>query len=354
MIFKNSNYLIDIQNIITIFAHNQTSLIMSKFNDFIQKTIQYILSILDSDFEVKPLEKTRITLIPVFIEMSYRFYEVRLLGTDVCLLEPKDDHGYTPAQMEKQMQIIQSKLNMPAVFLLEHVASYNLNRLISRRINFIIPEKQFFVPSLLVALKKQSVQPVVADTIPPLSTFLLLYHLQKESLEGYTTRKIAGKFDVSYANANRAVRWLLQRGLIITKGDKEKTISFSFIGKVLFDKALPLLSSPIESIGYTDEPVEADKACLSGMNALSVYSMLNPEKDKYYAFSRANWRETGIVLDRQFGKNAIEIWRYDPIPLSENGVVDKLSLYLCLKDNEDERVQIELEQLISNITWFTE
>ena len=56
----------------------------------------------------------------------------------------------------------------------------------------------------------------------------------------------------------------------------------------------------------------------------------------------------GLVLGLVAG---IEVWKYDPALLSETGVVDKLSLYLLLKDYEDERVQIELDNMIKDIAW---
>lgn len=58
-----------------------------------------------------------------------------------------------------------------------------------------------------------------------------------------------------------------------------------------------------------------------------------------------------IVTDKQFGENEIQVWKYNPKMLSTEGVVDKLSLYLSLKDNEDERIQIELERLINEMSW---
>jgi hypothetical protein len=45
----------------------------------------------------------------------------------------------------------------------------------------------------------------------------------------------------------------------------------------------------------------------------------------------------------------VEIWRYNPEPLSENGYVDKLSLFLIFREETDDRIQTELEQLINQI-----
>lgn len=35
----------------------------------------------------------------------------------------------------------------------------------------------------------------------------------------------------------------------------------------------------------------------------------------------------------------------------KNGIVDKLSLFLAMKDMDDERIQIELETMINNMIW---
>lgn len=35
--------------------------------------------------------------------------------------------------------------------------------------------------------------------------------------------------------------------------------------------------------------------------------------------------------------------------LSEIGIVDKLSLYLCMRDSDDERVQLECDTLIKGM-----
>ena len=48
----------------------------------------------------------------------------------------------------------------------------------------------------------------------------------------------------------------------------------------------------------------------------------------------------------------VEIWRYDPSLLAINGVVDPLSLYLCMRTSDDERIRIELKNLMGSIEWL--
>lgn len=87
------------------------------------------------------------------------------------------------------------------------------------------------------------------------------------------------------------------------------------------------------------------------MNALASYTMLNEESRQCWAVTKKELKILAVATDKQFGENEIQVWKYNPKMLSTEGVVDKLSLYLSLKDNEDERIQIELERLINEMSW---
>ena len=110
-----------------------------------------------------------------------------------------------------------------------------------------------------------------------------------------------------------------------------------------------MLVSPIEQLYYTDAILEGQQ--ISGVNALASYTMLNEESRLCWAVTKKEQKTLAIVTDKQFGENEIQVWKYNPKMLSTEGAVDKLSLYLSLKDNEDERIQIELERLINEMSW---
>lgn len=60
--------------------------------------------------------------------------------------------------------------------------------------------------------------------------------------------------------------------------------------------------------------------------------------------------------NEQNGPYCLEVWKYDPLPLVERlandqQVVDPLSLYLSLKDMQDERIQLALEQITNKYIW---
>ena len=47
----------------------------------------------------------------------------------------------------------------------------------------------------------------------------------------------------------------------------------------------------------------------------------------------------------------MQLWNYAPNLFARDDTVDKFSLYLSLKDNEDERIQSALEEMMESIEW---
>ncbi len=324
---------------------------MSKSNEYIKNAATYISSVLSENIVVKPVCKSIQDKLPISIVGNFELYDGQILGKNVLFAFINDGNIITPVQTKKQLDMIQRKTGMVTILVPRYLYSYNVSRLIVQKVNFVIPNKQMFIPSLLLDLTIVNIanEESKNDTITPLTQCLLLYHLETESLSGRTSYELADKLSVSYASINRALRWLVSKDLIKLEGVKTKTLQIDLSDRELWNKALPLLVSPIEQLYYTDALL--DGQTISGVNALSSYTMLNEESRQCCAVSKKDFKALKIIADKQFGQNEIQVWKYNPRMLSSTGVVDKLSLYLSLKDNEDERIQIELERLINEMPW---
>ena len=324
---------------------------MSKSNEYIKNAATYISSVLSENIVVKPVCKSIQDKLPISIVGNFELYDGQILGKNVLFAFINDGNIITPVQTKKQLDMIQRKTGMVTILVPRYLYSYNVSRLIVQKVNFVIPNKQMFIPSLLLDLTIVNIanEESKNDTITPLTQCLLLYHLETESLSGRTSYDLADKLSVSYASINRALRWLVSKDLIKLEGVKTKTLQIDLSDRELWNKAPPLLVSPIEQLYYTDALL--DGQTISGVNALSSYTMLNEESRQCCAVSKKDFKALKIIADKQFGQNEIQVWKYNPRMLSSTGVVDKLSLYLSLKDNEDERIQIELERLINEMPW---
>lgn len=323
---------------------------MCNIDDYIKEVVLYIKTTLDYKTEVRAFDKKQLDDIPTAIGASFKFYNAHLLNTPVTFAFCKKSSDISPAQLQKQMQIIERRLNTTVIAILDDVASYNLQRLVAQRVNFIVPQKQMFIPSLLLNLKKaRNTGEDIKTQMTPIAQCIVLYHLQISSLAGMDLKGLMSVFGISYSTANRAVRWLKSQNIISTTGAKEKKISIDIDKKALWTKALPFFTNPIEKVLRTDATIP--ELMKSGVNALSSYSMINEEDREHYATCKEVLKSLDIEVDKNYGENVIEIWRYNPGILSKSGVVDRLSLYLSLKDNEDERIQIELDNMINEIKW---
>lgn len=323
---------------------------MCNIRYYINETAAYFSKTLGENVALEPANKDLLGEIPMNVSSNFVFYEGHVLGQSVLFAYLKDGDSVPPTQLNKQLGIIHRQTQLVVVLITPCISSYNKIRLVAQKVNFVIPNKQMFLPSLLLDIKPdRKVGSDLKETIPPFAQCLLLYHLQFDSIVGASGYGLSDKFGVSYATANKSLRWLVSKDLIMLEGVKTKTVQIDLSKRELWNKALPMLVSPIEQLYYTDAILE--ELQISGVNALASYTMLNEESRQCWALTRKELKALDIVTDKQFGENEIQVWKYNPKMLSTEGVVDKLSLYLSLKDNDDERIQIELERLINEMSW---
>ncbi|MDD4921013.1 MAG: hypothetical protein PHS30_00895 [Bacteroidales bacterium] len=315
---------------------------MRNLETYIQEVLGYLPVVVPLD---KPFQKK----LPLYISVAYNAGTINVLGRDICLLMSEKENEFTPEQLARQKLIAEQALGMPVVFIFNKIASYNMKRYIERKINFIVPQKQLFIPDLMMDIRKIA-QRVASEPkeLGPMAQLVLFYHLQRETLNGKTIKHVAEKLGGSYLHANRAINNLRIFGLCDLQGGKEKVLLFDENKKALWNKALPYLINPIQKTVYTDSELNT---ILSGMNAMAYYTMLNDERRKYYAISKEAFRKIDVVTDTQYGENKMEVWRYDPTLIAENGYIDRLSLYMLYKESNDERIETALDTLIEQLGW---
>ena len=123
-------------------------------------------------------------------------------------------------------------------------------------------------------------------------------------------------------------------------------------------RAQGVLSNPVKEqvaiVWRGEEPLGHH----AGLTALSDQTMLAPPGCPVRAIGSAQWirvkqQDPDFTELDALEPDAIElqIWRYSPDPMAHNSVVDPLSLYLSLRDSEDERIITALETLRETLQW---
>ena len=315
---------------------------------------KYLKSALDIEPEIKPLKAGGLKKLPLYITNEYPIQLINLYHRDFLIVDVKND--FTTERLRKHLETIRATFDTNTIAVIAQLEAYKRIRLIKKKIPFIIPGKQMYLPDLLIDLKEFGNKPKeLPAAMPPATQFLLLYHIQVEPLEGINLKAIAEKLDYDAATITRAVYYLQNVGLCTLEGTKEKTLHFNEHNRELWEKAESLMNNPVKKIQYYTGWVDDDNLYKSNNNALAHYSDLNDDAIEYYAIRPryTNFIE-GVNCKKtaQFeGNICIEVWKYDPALLAKNGFVDPLSLYLCFRNNTNERIEMALEQIIEQVIW---
>jgi len=331
---------------------------------------KYLKEILGEHALLELSEAKRLGKLPMFINETYKLYTTNLFNHPIMLVEPKNISEFGILQFEKHLQIIKNGFERTVVLVLENVEAFNRKRLIEKGINFIVPNKQLFLPELLIDLRenyKNKSFKQKNQTLLPSAQFILIYHIihryEKWKLEDHSFKEIAQKLNYTPMSITNAVENLKYQELIDVVGEKEKHIKFRNGRSELWNIAMQynLLMNPVLKTVYVDSIPKDVDMLKTNASALPEYTDLNPSKQQYFAIEKTVFyglqKSNALVnLNDYEGKYAIEVWKYDPLTLvdelpNDMAVVDQLSLYLSLKDSKDERIEMALEQIIEKYIW---
>lgn len=279
------------------------------------------------------------------ITVAFDIYTFTFNGQEMLLLKNVEDISYSPLQQRKISERIEGILDLPSVFYFENLPTYERDRLVAQGVYFIVGNKFAYLPTLF-ANRRLSNDVVGGKELLPSAQYILLFHLQFHSLNDKTFRDLEKIMPYKYATISKAVQQLKAKGLVETTkvGRSDNLLKFDSDPRSLWEKAQPYLTSPVKKVVYL--PNEINEGEIGGVSALSHYTMLAPEKAPTRVFTKFEHKLTSTYEDIQ----RIEIWKYPPI-IKEEGYVDKISLYLSLKDDKDPRVEKELEIMINQIPW---
>lgn len=336
---------------------------------FMNKLKRYIEEVIGETIHPVPVRGNQLGKLPLYLTEGYRFFDTNLLGRDLLLVLPKMVDEISILQLSKHNEILRNNMEKPVVFVFDYIEAFNRKRLIEKHLNFIVPEKQLFIPELFVDLRESYNRPKTQreqEKLLPTAQFILLYYIldkyDRYGFENFSFKELANKIGYTPMAISKAVENLKSHGLIEVSGTKEKQIHFTTERGELWGIATQheFLSSPVVKKIFVDElPQQAVLKC--NTSALPEYTDMNPSRQQFYAIEKTAFyalqRNSELQnLNEYEGKYCLELWKYNPIPLVENidnemEVVDPLSLYLSLKDDNDERIEMALDQIIETYIW---
>lgn len=332
--------------------------------DTIQSLAQYFEAVAGVIPQLMP-ESEALQRLPAYFGSLYEAWEGNFLDRHYLFLVAKKEVRCTPAEIAGHHRVAARELGRPVAFVLMGMESFERQRLVQHRVPFVVPRRQMYLPEFLIDLREGTASPRQqgAGRIAHLSgasQSLLLYYLQKPHAHEFCSlREWASLLGYSAMTATRIAHELAEAQLCLIEQKGRKIIlDFAHDRNALWKKALPFLRSPILGCSHAQSTGKDPFPGLqSGLPALSHHTMLADDGHAVVAMSASHYASAlaeGRLKEVRYpddGTIRVEKWRYRPEILSDGPTVDRLSLYLSLREEHDERVQSALKELLESVQW---
>lgn len=309
----------------------------------------YLKSVFGSNIRI---DKTKVTL-PLYLKEQYDVYDLYIHDKTFVLVKPKGEWPVI-SNIKKHISVIERMCSKRAVLMADQLTKYKRNKLIHENIQFIVPNKHIYIPYCGISLCEKYSEPIKEPShFSPKTQLLFTALCYDKHFASCSYADIAEKLNTNKMTISRAVNELKLLGIIniVTAGNK-KQIQTNKHGKELFEYGKKYLVTPVSKRVLVNNS-ETGNLCISGTSALSLFTMLD-DNERIYALDKNKSKDLKIYPDEYVGEpdiSLVELWKYDPNIFSKNHIVDFISLYAILKDSDDERIQISLEEMEEDYAW---
>jgi len=327
-------------------------------NQLNEELIKYIKDTLAVTLVIEPWKGS--LGLPFFLKEQYAFYKTEIMAIPCILIVEQGGQDATPAMIRKHIDLLQPKTGgAEIIYIQKQISSFNRKRLVEQKASFIIPGNQMYLPFLGVDFrehfKRLQSRP---KTLSPSAQVVILHSLLKNKQEVLRLSDLAKQYGYSAMSISRAFSEIESLSLaeVAVQGRKREMIMKGTKQEV-WEKSLVYLRNPIIQRLYLDRSVPIPKGIRAGISALAEYSNLAEPGNTVLAINNKD----GKSLIRKYGRGELsikdlhcyelEVWSYDPNLFAAGGVVDRLSLFLTLRDEKDERVETAIEQMMKEMTW---
>lgn len=326
--------------------------------DLIDQFERYLREILGITVVPAPWKGT--SRLPFFLRDRYGFFEAPLGGATCLLIVGKPGRDESPAMIRKHIEQVRAKRNGPVVYVRDRIVAYNRKRLIAQKVPFVVPGNQMYLPMLGVDLREHfrgKPHPARKSFRP--STQVLLIHVLQRAPGKFSPTELAPTLGYSVMTMSRALDELQAAGLgESSRSGRDRSLHLTEPKLAIWKQSQPFLRNPVKSRIPIRMTPELDlPGPIAGLSALARYSMLGEPDNTVVALSARDWkslRQRQTVTEAAGGESGgliVEVWNYDPALLAREGVVDRLSLYLSLRGDPDERIEGALDQMMGEVAW---
>lgn len=328
--------------------------------NFEATALQYLHDVLGiTTQEPKPWAKA--DELPYFLQNAFRLSELVLLGQPVVLAVQQSEQTQSLSELRKRLDKVKTIAACPVLYGVDALASYERKRLIEKRVPFIVPNNQLYLPDLGLDLREYFRQRAakVEGALSPSTQALLIAALLRQPWQvEWQPSMLGSALGYTAMTVSRAAKELSAAGLATPYYvGRSRWLRMESSAQQTWERAKPLLRTPVRrTVWISGNAGVVAPLRLAGFSALSRYSMLTEPTLPVLAIGPADWKAATTTGVRELpepmpGASELQLWAYNPALVPDQPAVDPLSLILSMQDNTDDRVQIALDELKELLPW---
>lgn len=323
---------------------------------------KYVLDTLGLEM-APPVRMVAPAELPYLLHDAFDFFSAQIGGAPVILARPKATNAGSIAEITRKIGSVADKLNAVVVFCPDALASYERRNLIQSKTPFIVPGNQMYLPNLGIDLREHFLQQRPTQQVklsPSTQAMLIFVLLNMPTQREWSPGDVGAALGYAPMTVSRAIRELAHAGLMeVVPVGRQKFLRQCGDPQQIWQRALPLLRTPVTKNVNVPAAVLAQcepNSRLAGYSALAERSMLSAPQAITYAVPKQRWTPVLAASVNEYADQnedlvTVQIWQYETGILANTPTVDPLSLWLSLRDDKDERVQLALESLMETVRW---
>lgn len=327
-------------------------------SDLTQKFESYLSETLGVSFEVKPWQGDK--KVPPLLKKLCSFFTFEIFDRNYLVMLIDGEQEISPVHVRKYIDMLSGSWTNEIVYLTSGITSYNRRRLIERKVSFVVPGNQMFLPLLGIDLREHFRRLRSPRKIFSPSTQVVILSMIYGRVGGrITPTMLAKRLKYTAMTMGRALDEVKEAELCSEHKEwRERVIRFTGNRKHLWERARSRMVTPVRQrfrILMPELPVNL-MLISAGESALARYNMLDKPRNPVYAVSGEVWKallqKDDLVLLESDDPDAIhiEVWKYPPEQFSKNKLIDPLSLYLSLRGEQDSQISEGLEKLMDVVS----
>ncbi len=298
--------------------------------------------------------------LPFYLRDRYAFYQARINELSCILMADRRPREEQPSTIRKHLRLVGERSGKTVVYVRSQLTSYHRKRLIEQKVPFVVPGNQLYLPMLGIDLREHYRQLTTeTKTFSPATQALVIHILHNSLKQLSSVAQLASRLGYSKMTMSRAFDELeaAESGACRVIG-RERVLLIKDSPKEFWEKARPRLRTPVKKTIHRRDAKREIVGYRAGLTALAEYTNLAAPPDPVVALSREDGTppkegtpETARIPLGEDRDYQVQIWRYPPEFFVHQAVVDRFSLYLSLRDTEDERVLTALDEMMEQVEW---